>query len=339
MFKRLSIFGAIILALAIPAAVYAGGMADPVRINFKPGSSTYTLTTNLVAGVPQDYVLSILAGQTLYITKNGNAKTQVIDAQGNALSTMSTQPGPYGVTISQTGDYVIALVGSGMTTVSLYIPPFGIPNVPAAPITAFTTPINFRPGSSGTSFTAYLVQGYPRVYALRIMAQQQVYIVANGNATVALIDPHRNALTAITPNRGKWNYAISQTGIYTLVLLGDGPSNVSISIPPITVTPTVTPARISFAPGTASYSFVANLAPGAPQQYALRVVAGQTMYVTMNPAGTVVVFDLQGNVVTPVTMPGQLAFPIAQSGDYVIQIAGSGPALTTVYIPPIWNWY
>ncbi len=339
MFKRLSIFGAIILALVIPSAAYAGGAFDPVRINFLPGTSTYTFTTNLVAGVPQEYVLTILAGQTLYITKNGSATTQVIDAQGNALTGTSAQPGPYGVTISQTGDYVIALAGNGMTTVSLYIPPFGAPNVPAAPTTALAAPINFTPGSSGTSFTANLTQGFPLIYSLQIFAQQQVYVVTDGNATVALIDPHRNALTAVAPTRGKWNYAITQTGAYALVLLGDGQTHVSISIPPISVTPTVTPARISFAPGTASYSFVANLAPGAPQQYALRVVAGQTMYVTMNPAGTVVVFDPQDNVVTPVTMPGQLAFPVAQSGDYVIQIAGSGPAMTTIYVPPIWYWY
>ena len=63
------------------------------------------------------------------------------------------------------------------------------------------------------------------------------------------------------------------------------------------------------------------------------------MYVTMNPAGAVSVFDPQGNAVAPVTMPGQWAFPISQTGDYTIQLAGSGSVLTTVYVPPLWNWY
>ena len=339
MFKRLSILGAVILALAIPAAVYAGGAADPVRIDFLPGTSAYTFTTNLVAGVPQDYVLTILAGQTLYIIKNGSAKTQVIDPLGNALTGMSAQPGPYGVAISQTGDYTVVLSGNGMTTVSLYVPPFGAPNVPAAPTNSIAVPIQFAPGSAGTSFAANLVQGFPLVYSLQIFAQQQVYLVTDGNVTVALIDPQGNALTAIAPTRGKWNYAVTQSDAYTLVLLGDGQTNVSISIPPMEATPTVTPARISFAPGAASYSFVANLATGAPQQYALRVLAGQTMYVTMNPAGAVSAFDPQGNAVAPVTMAGQWAFPISQTGDYTIQLAGSGSVLTTVYVPPLWNWY
>ena len=97
----------------------------PVRINFPTGSTTFTFTTRLNQGVPERYVLQILASQKMMISTSGNATIEVLDAQNQLLTPTSAEANLWQGTIPETGDYMIVLDGDGLITVTINIPPLG----------------------------------------------------------------------------------------------------------------------------------------------------------------------------------------------------------------------
>ncbi len=116
-----------------------------------------------------------------------------------------------------------------------------------------------------------------------------------------------------------------------------------------TLTPTATPTeappptpepirRIRFAPGATSASFTVELAPGVPQQYVLKAMAGQRM--TISAAGAlplaVSLISPAGEVLPMLSPgPGQWQSTLPETGDYTIVLLGQGRVQITVRIPPL----
>ena len=344
MLKRVLLVMAIVAGLLVAAfgapawaQTAQAAAAQPQRINFPPGSTSYVLSTTLEQGVSQSYVLGIGAGQTLYITKNGSAAVQVFDPYGNSLAGPTTEPGPWGTFIPRTGDYTVTLDGSGAVTVVYSIPPLGEGAPWPAPAPGHVTRISFAPGATSSTFAARLQVGVPASYLLRLGAGQQLYVTLNGNATAGLFDPYGAAVQSVTCGSGAWQFPLSWTGDYKLVLRGSGAVTVTVYAPPLTP-PARTASRIEFAPGNASTAFSVTLVQGRPSRYVLRILAGQTLYVQVagDENATVSVAGPGGAPVTTVRTgrPGLWVAPAARTGDYTVAISGQGPAGVTVYVPP-----
>jgi photosystem II stability/assembly factor-like uncharacterized protein len=222
----------------IPGAIPLPPTRQP--IHFAPGSTTYTLTTDLTSGVPQAYTLQAQAGQHMTITASGQVSLQVYGPQDNPLTDVLSQPGPWETNLPQTGNYSLALLGAGKVTLSIYISPLPAQTPAPVPLPATLQRINFAPGATSATVSANLARGIPQGYILGAQAGQQMDIVASGNATLALLDPEDNSLPPASFTPGHWEFALPQTGDYIIALLGQGQVTLTVSISPLSSLPAVT---------------------------------------------------------------------------------------------------
>lgn len=347
MLKRIGLLLALVAALAITTTAFAQAPGDfptpagSTRINFEPGTTAYTFSTALDQGVSQRYVFGVAASQVLYVIKSGNASVQVFDPQGSPLSAAIIQPGPWGVAIHQTGDHSLELLGQGIVSLTLYVPPLGASAHPPVPLPFYSPRIRFAAGTTGTDFPVNLAQGEPASYLLGISAQQELTVLAHGNLTVSLLDDHGDAIAPSVASSEQWLFAIPRTGDYTLVLLGSGPVFVSLAIPPLNspMPPAQGAERIMFAPGTDSTTITARLWTSIPQSYILGISRGQTLYISTSPAAKFQVIDPLGNEVVGTVTSTAWVYNILQDGDYTVSFFGTGPTKITFWIPPLPGWF
>jgi photosystem II stability/assembly factor-like uncharacterized protein len=93
------------------------------RINFAPGATSATVTANLTQGIPQGYILRAQAGQQMAIAASGNATLALLGPEDSALPPASFTPGHWEFALTQTGDYIIALLGQGQVMLTVSISP------------------------------------------------------------------------------------------------------------------------------------------------------------------------------------------------------------------------
>ena len=106
-------------------SVRASPTAAPERINFPVGGTNFSFPTKLTRGVPERYILQVIAQQKMTITTSRNVTVSVLDVHGAPVRATSDQPGQWQGTIPQSADYVIVLKGEGFINVSIDIPPPG----------------------------------------------------------------------------------------------------------------------------------------------------------------------------------------------------------------------
>ena len=353
MFKQIGLLIFLVAALMWPGTAFAQAPASisppaaTTPIDFFPGTSSYTFTTNLALGVSQGYVVWAAAQQSLYITKSGDANVEVFDPMGNILATPTTQPGPWGVTATRSGNYTLVLYGQGLVTLSIFIPPTYFSQAYAMIVPYSKQWINFTPGAYSYSFNQVFQQGQPLAFVLAISGGQQLTISTQGNVTAAVLGLDTNPLPAASSQYGEWQYNFPLDGNYTMILSGTGLGWISIAIPPFgTNPPPSCPTRIRFLPGNVSLTIFANEQNGSPApQYLLNIAAGQTLYIaTLGNVWNVQVFGPLGKPVRSNPIPsfvnpnGSLGFNIPQAGDYQVAVYGSGMIHITFYIPPLWLW-
>jgi hypothetical protein len=373
MLKRIGLTLALIAAMAATTAFAQAPTDVPppasrTRINFLPGTSAYTLTTDLTQGVSQGYVLRVALGQSMFITKTGNASVEVLDPQDIVVIGPSEAAGPWGFQTTIAGDYTVVLYGQGYTTLTVYIPPLGASAQTPVPLPLYPQRIRFASRSTGYSFTADLAQGLPAAYILGISAGQQLYVSTQlnttvdpntqnsslttkqqlflspyGNVTVALLDPQGKVVTPMTPSIGSWQFGIPQTGDYTMVLLGSGSALISINIPPLGSSLSAPLTRISFEPGATSATVNGALAPNAIDRYVLRALAGQTMSINFIPSRPNVSLSISGADGTVLASGGALVNTwqgqLPSTQDYNIAVMSNSDTDATyslqVTIPPL----
>jgi hypothetical protein len=103
----------------------------PRRITLPLDSTSVKFTTGLVQGVPQSYVLGILAQQQLLVaTDNDVATLKVLSQSGNSLPPTYVQPGNWEFSAPETGDYTLVFAGQGPLTPTITVslaPPLSRP--------------------------------------------------------------------------------------------------------------------------------------------------------------------------------------------------------------------
>jgi hypothetical protein len=349
MLKRIGLTFALIAAMALTTAFAQAPTVVPLpgtrtRISFLPGTSAYTLTTSLTQGVSEGFVLRVAAGQSIFITKTGDAIVQVLDPQDTVVIGPFTSVGPVGVQAAESGDYTVVFYGQGQSTFTVYIPALGVGTRPPVPLPPYRQRIRFGVGATGYSFTPDLVQGWPLAFLLGITTGQQLDVSTQGNVTLALLDPQDNLVAPLAASASGWQFAIPQTGDYTIVLLGSGTVPISIRIPPLGQAGGLdTPQRISFAPGGTSASVQGTTATPGLDRFVIRALGGQKMMVsvsaTLGPV-ILIIYGADGNVLISdhagaTTWSGLL--PTTQ--DYFVDTRSVGDATVDftlqVTIPPL----
>ncbi|NLG97248.1 MAG: hypothetical protein GX491_07805 [Chloroflexi bacterium] len=94
------------------------------RVTFAPGNASKVLTATLTSGVPQAYVLSLQAGQTLYVETTGSVDVAIYGPGNTVLASGHAQfPRRWSAAAAQSGDYTFVISGSGTSRLTFYVPP------------------------------------------------------------------------------------------------------------------------------------------------------------------------------------------------------------------------
>jgi len=131
---------------------------QPVRIEFGPGQTSAELNGQVAVGLPPvEYIIRVMAGQTLITNVNSNpqaaADVTVRDTAGNVLN-FGRSPTELGTTIPSGGDYVI-VISTMNTNAVAYTLRVSVPPLPGAD----TTRIEFAPGATSATVTGDLPFG------------------------------------------------------------------------------------------------------------------------------------------------------------------------------------
>lgn len=331
--------------------------ASRTQISFPAGSSSYAVKASLTAGSPVAYTLRAAAGQRIYISVDGNAVFQVLDAGGAPITGMLSALNPVPVRLSQSANYTIALQGEGPVVMSLYIPPLNASQSIPAPLPASFQTLQFASGATSGGLSLNMTAGTPVGFRVTALAGQRMTVTTgvntggnaqatSGNATVTLLAPDGKTLVPSLPAvTHQWIFPLAQSGTYLMILLGDGPVTGTVSIPALSSpvehpTPVPMPnprTRVSFAAGNASAVVNTTLASGTAQAYVLGLQAGQTLYVETTGAVDVTIYDpaMTTLVAGHASSAYRWSAPAAKTGDYTFVVSGSGACRITFYVPPL----
>ncbi len=252
------------LPAGVPASISLP--ATRQRIIIAPGSASSTVTAELTSQAPQAYVVRGAVGQQMILNASGDVSLQVYDAQGNRLTGVMVQPGPWPVTLPEDGDYTIALMGGGPARLTVSLPPLAPATAPAP------QRIAFAPGATSVTAKADLSQGVWQAYVLHVAVGQTMFITIQANtiqdnatqsaASLDVRDPGGSSLSPLSTTAGQWQFGLPEVGDYTLLLQGQGPVTLTVTIPPLSTTRNVTVAdkdqTLTFQVGQSFLLFLGN---------------------------------------------------------------------------------
>ena len=109
------------------------------------------------------------------------------------------------------------------------------PNAPPAP-----ERIDFAPGATSATVTADLVQGVSLAYVLHVAVGQRMFVAVEGDATPTLLGPQGSALPPLSSTPGLWQFGLPEVGDYTILLLGQGPATLTVTVPPLSTARNIT---------------------------------------------------------------------------------------------------
>jgi hypothetical protein len=121
----------------------------------------------------------------------------------------------------------------------LILPAWGAAAAPPAP-----QRIDFAPGATSATATADLAPGVPAAYVLNVAVGQRMFVAAQGegDATPTLLSPGGSSLPPLSSTPGLWQFDLPEVGDYTILLDGQGPVTLTVTVPPLSTTRNITPA-------------------------------------------------------------------------------------------------
>ena len=109
------------------------------------------------------------------------------------------------------------------------------PNAPPAP-----ERVDFAPGATSASVTAALVPGASLVYVLHVAVGQRMFVAVEGDAIPTLLGPQGSALLPLSSTPGLWQFDLPEVGDYTILLVGQGPATLTVTVPPLSTARNIT---------------------------------------------------------------------------------------------------
>lgn len=207
--------------------------APAQRITFQPGAISASVSMQLVSGVPKAFVLGASAGQTMSISMARPITSIAVQSpSGQTLwptSQGSASTGPWTYQLPATGDYRITVTGSGSNTMVVTIPPGSPTPTPAA-----AQRITFQAGATSASVSMQLTPGQPKRFVIRAGAGQWMTLTFDAPVgSVNVRAPGGNALTPYySDGSTMWQYYLTLSGDYTIIVNGSGPRWMTVEIPP-----------------------------------------------------------------------------------------------------------
>ncbi len=202
------------------------------EINFLPGTTAYTWPVTLSPNISQTFVFQAHTGQHLFIHRSGNVTIQVLDETDHTVAGPDSQTDPWEVVIPTDGVYKLSVTGNGKGIISAYIPvPVNswTPDLTSAPIPDHTQRVIISNGASTTASTK-LTQGRNDGMVFHALAGQKLQVSASGETTITLLDPGKETVNPSSASLGKWVFNIPATGDYSIVLLGEGVIQLTLSL-------------------------------------------------------------------------------------------------------------
>ncbi len=257
------------------------------RITFAAGGTTATVQGTVTTMLGMDnYVLRVMAGQTLSVslnTKPEQAILTIVGADGQPLITDHADATQWSNPVPATQDYVITVLSRANAptnyTLQITVPPLVAPTPVAKRIT-------FAAG--GTTAT---VQGTVTTmlgmdnYVLRVMAGQTLSVSLNTKpeqAILTIVGADGQPLITDHADATQWSNPVPATQDYVITVLSraNAPTNytLQITVPPL-VAPTPVAKRITFAAGGTSTTVSGNLGASALERYVISAQADQVMTV------------------------------------------------------------
>lgn len=259
------------------------------RITFPPGGTSATLSGTVSQAQPQQYVLRALAGQqmTVRTSSSGPFTLSITGADGSYLGNAGSNQ-TLTVGLPSTQDYYILLQVPAVGGVANYYMTVtvvgGGPQPTPTPAPSQPQRINFAPGAVSATVYGYVSSSQPAAYVLKALAGQDMTVQFYGGG------PYRATLTGADGSylgtadaNGTINARLPRTQDYYINVVAPmdvAASNFTMVVTvvgsgPVQPTPPPTVQRITFAPGAVS----ATVSGATPQDYVLKALRGQTMYV------------------------------------------------------------
>jgi hypothetical protein len=259
------------------------------RIRFAPGAISATVSGTINPGQMRQYVLAAQARQSMTVQTNssGPFRLAITGADGANLGTVNANES-LTVYLPRTQDYFLSLqapvdVGAANYTLQVTIvgsnPPTPTPVAPVRP-----QRISFAPGAVSAQVSGSADAARPAAYVLRALAGQDMTVQFYGNGRYsATLTGADGSFLGSTNSQGTIAARLPRTQDYfiTLSVPADAPRFdftmvvTVVGSGPQPPTPQPSTQRITFAPGAVS----ATVSGATPQNYVLKALRGQSMYV------------------------------------------------------------
>jgi hypothetical protein len=208
----------------------------PKRIQFAPGSTSASLSGTLAANTIDQYVLRVLAGQTLSVNVSSTQAKMLLSiagADGQPYKTMGAGTSNFSFVVPATQDYFIAIATETGTPANYTV------QVTIPPLSAEPTRISFAPGGTSAMVQGTLAAFGLNAYVIRAQAGQTMtvnlttnpagkgFLVIYGADGDVLISDHAGAQT--------WSGVLRTTQDYNIhVRTGDTAASytMQVTIPP-----------------------------------------------------------------------------------------------------------
>lgn len=280
----------LLLGAVAPAGTAVAQSAQ--RITFAPGSISATVNGAVSLGAPVQYVLRAMAGQTMTIQTNstGPFRLSVSGANGASLGYADANQ-TFQAVLPSTQDYYIFLqaptdVGTSYYTMQVTVVSQGPRPTPTPLPRPQTQRITFSPGATSATVYGYVDPARPASYVLRALAGQDMTVQFYGGGPYqATLSGADGSYLGSANAGGTINARLPRTQDYYINInapAGAGASNFTMVVTVVGASPRPTPPspttqRITFAPGAVS----ATVNGVTPQNYVLKALRGQTMYVDL----------------------------------------------------------
>lgn len=314
--------------------------APPERIRFGAGDVSATRQGELGAQQRKQYVLNVMAGQTLgiQIVAPGNAANFAVTgaSDGQPYKRLENEDRAWGMVAPRTQDYVITVAALQQTpyTLNIQIPPLAPTPAPTA---GPPQRITFGEGQTAAVLDGVLQPGGLDRYLLRAVRGQTMYVYVasdTGFATFGVYGYQDGAVLKRYEVRGDaWSGVLPASQDYLVTVANGGGAttrySLSISFSPLDAQPPA-PApteRIRFAPGATSATMDGTVAAGGTRSYALGARGGQRMDIRIESPGSLILGIRGANgarLLDPAAGQSSASILLTTTQDYVITVYNVG---------------
>ena len=191
------------------------------------------LDTRLDPTAPMGYSFNAQAGQQMSLTLTGDVAPVVIAPDGNTLvPDPDLFSGKWNFSLIETGQYALVLAGDGIVAVKVQMTAPSTVSLPDLQPDSGVR-IVLPEGETAINLSTSFVSENTQTFVLNAPAKHQLIITVTGNAgVVQIIGPDQKPVSVvhsqIVPT---WSVSLEQEGDYSISIAGDGPSELTFSIP------------------------------------------------------------------------------------------------------------